>query len=223
MGDLFSDQTPTIEIAEGAFYYPAALKDDIELIDTLKVLLQTNPTVPLVTPMGAMSSSLTSCGSVGWHSDEHGYRYTAINPSSCTPWPEIPQHFLALAQYYAKQAGYVNFTPNTCLINRYLVGAKMGLHTDSSEFDSIQPVVSLSLGLSATFLFGGNTRQAPAQKLRLNHGDVLVWGNASRHAYHGISHIEYGKHPEIGRQRFNLTFRYVDINAWQQEQLSSCP
>lgn len=218
MNDLFSDQTHSIKIAEGAFYYPTALSDDSEIIKALKAVLQVSPTIELQTPMGKMSSKLSSCGAVGWHSDINGYQYTAMQPHNGLAWPAIPECFIRYAQMFAEKSGYPQFLPNTCLINRYIVGAKMGLHTDANEFDSTQPVVSISLGLSCTFLFGGNIRQAPAKKLQLNHGDIVVWGGPNRHAYHGVNTIHNGKHPEIGRQRFNITLRYVDLKAWQKEQ-----
>ena len=160
------------------------------------------------TPGGyTMSVANTNCGPVGWVSDTHGYRYAALDPLSGQPWPALPACFLALAQSAAAQAGYAGFVPDACLVNEYLPGAKLSLHQDKNEKDMRAPIVSLSLGLPAVFLFGSPSRKDKPQRYRLVHGDVVVWGGPSRMAYHGVLPLADGAHALLGRKRINLTFR----------------
>lgn len=162
----------------------------------------------LSTPGGfVMSVETTSCGAKGWFSDRYGYRYVSCDPVSDKPWPEMPESFLSLATNAAAAAGFEKFFPDACLINRYAPGAKMSLHQDKNERDFTAPIVSVSLGLPATFMFGGNSRSDPVTHLDLLHGDVLVWGGASRLRFHGVMPIATGQHPLCGMQRINLTFR----------------
>jgi alkylated DNA repair protein (DNA oxidative demethylase) len=162
----------------------------------------------LVTPGGhTMSVAMTNCGRVGWVSDARGYRYDTVDPDSGKPWPEMPAPFRDLAARAAVRAGFDAFVPDACLINRYKPGAKLSLHQDKDELDLGAPIVSVSLGLPATFLFGGLTRSAPQKRYRLTHGDVVVWGGLSRLAYHGVTPLPDGEHPVMGGQRINLTFR----------------
>ncbi len=162
----------------------------------------------LSTPGGyVMSVETTSCGARGWFSDQHGYRYVSRDPISNAPWPVMPESFLRLAGDAAKAAGFDQFVPDACLINRYLPGAKMSLHQDKNERDYSAPIVSVSLGLPATFMFGGNLRSDPVKHLDLLHGDVLVWGGVSRLRFHGVMPIAPGQHALCGQQRINLTFR----------------
>jgi alkylated DNA repair protein (DNA oxidative demethylase) len=150
---------------------------------------------------------MTTCGAVGWITDRKGYRYSPVDPLSGKPWPTMPASFRALAVGAATEAGYVGFQPDSCLINRYEPGTKLSLHQDQDEQDFNQPIVSVSLGLKATFLFGGAERRDSAAKFALQHGDVAVWGGPSRLFFHGVATLKDGEHPELGRKRINLTFR----------------
>lgn len=176
----------------------------------------------LVVPGGhTMSVAMSNCGALGWVSDERGYRYASRDPLSGKPWPEMPAEWVDLATQAAAQAGYANFKPDACLINSYAPGAKMGLHQDRDERDFSHPIVSVSLGLPAVFLFGGLKRTDKAQRILLVHGDVVVWGGPARLAFHGVaplaecvlplaesvSPMADGAHAAWGRRRVNLTFR----------------
>jgi DNA oxidative demethylase len=156
---------------------------------------------------GTMSVAMTNCGSAGWVTDSKGYHYSPADPLTEQPWPEMPAPVRDLAVRAAARAGFDGFRPDACLINRYEPGTRMGLHQDRDEVDRTAPIVSISLGLSATFLFGGLKRRDPQLKIALYHGDVVVWGGPARMAYHGISPLKEGVHPELGRQRLNLTIR----------------
>lgn len=178
-----------------------------EVSDLVLPLLALSPPRQWETPMGRMSVHMTSAGALGWTSDKTGYRYSALDPASGTPWPAIPEPLLVLAREAAKTAGFAGFAPDSCIINEYHPGARMGLHQDKDEQDFAAPVVSLSLGLPATFLFGGLSRTDPVGKTVLEDGDVVVWGGRSRLAFHGIAPLKKGVHPLWGERRLNLTFR----------------
>ena len=150
---------------------------------------------------------MTNCGSLGWVSDRGGYRYVGLDPTSGLPWPAMPAAFAALARAAAKPAGFANFSPDVCLINRYEAGTRLSLHQDRDERDFEQPIVSVSLGVGAVFLLGGLNRSDRPARLRLEHGDVVVWGGPARLRYHGVLPLEAGSHPLTGAHRFNLTFR----------------
>ena len=161
-----------------------------------------------VTPGGfRMSVAMTNCGCLGWLSDRAGYRYTACDPLSGLPWPPMPQVFLELAQTAANAAGFSDFKPDACLINRYAPGARLTLHRDKDERDFSAPIVSVSLGLPATFLFGGDARTDRQRRVPLRHGDVVVWGGTARLRHHGVLALKNGRHEILGSQRLNLTFR----------------
>ncbi|WP_435100276.1 DNA oxidative demethylase AlkB [Arhodomonas sp. AD133] len=162
----------------------------------------------MITPGGyRMSVAMTNCGTYGWVTDRHGYRYDTIDPERGKPWPPMPKVFERLAHDAAEAAGFPGFTPDACLINRYDPGARLSLHQDKDERDYDQPIVSVSLGLPATFLFGGVRRKDRPAQLPLTHGDVVVWGGPSRLRYHGVKRLETGHHPLLGRCRINLTLR----------------
>ncbi|HKC42302.1 MAG TPA: DNA oxidative demethylase AlkB [Burkholderiales bacterium] len=162
----------------------------------------------MVTPGGhRMSASMTNCGPLGWVTDRTGYRYDAIDPESGNPWPRMPASFLQLAEDAAAHAGYGGFVPDACLINRYEPGARLTLHQDKNERDFNQPIVSVSLGIPADFLFGGLSRGDRAPRVRLEHGDVVVWGGPARLRHHGVMPLAAGRHPLVGDHRINLSFR----------------
>jgi len=164
----------------------------------------------LVTPGGyTMSVAMTNCGRLGWVSDRSGYRYDAMDPATGTPWPAMPDTFLDLAMRAAAEAGFANYHPDACLINRYVAGAKLSLHQDRDEKDAWAPIVSVSLGLPAVFLWGGKRRSDRVRRLRLESGDIAVWGGPARFIYHGIAPLKEGEHPLTGAARINLTFRKV--------------
>jgi alkylated DNA repair protein (DNA oxidative demethylase) len=185
-----------------------ALQDEAALLADLSHILENSPLCNMTTPGGfTMSVAMTNCGALGWVSDKKGYRYCALDPSNGLPWQPMPASFQALANAAAAQAGYADFVPDACLINRYLPAARMSLHQDKDEQDFNQPIVSVSLGLPATFLFGGKKRSDKPIKILLQHGDVVVWGGRSRLNYHGIMPLQTNAHAALGACRFNLTFR----------------
>ena len=178
------------------------------LLGDLQQIIQMSPFRHMTTPNGfVMSVAMTNCGELGWVSDSSGYRYDAIDPITKQPWPGMPRSFLKLAISAAEQAGFKNFNPDVCLINRYEPKTKLSLHQDKDEKDFDEPIVSISLGIPAMFLFGGLQRTDKPQKIQLLHGDVVVWGGLSRLYYHGIMPIKEANHPLLGRCRVNLTFR----------------
>ncbi|MFA7350860.1 MAG: DNA oxidative demethylase AlkB [Methylotenera sp.] len=179
-----------------------------EVLPALAAIIQLAPLRHMMTPGGfAMSVATTSCGDLGWVSDKTGYRYVAFDPLTGKAWPQMPASFKQLAKQAASMAGFANFEPDACLINRYQVGARMGLHQDKDECDFNQPIVSVSLGIPAVFQIGGFARSDKALKLPLYHRDVLVWGGESRLRFHGVLPVKAGNHPALGEYRVNLTFR----------------
>jgi alkylated DNA repair protein (DNA oxidative demethylase) len=185
-----------------------ALVDESALIEALVSVTSQAPLRNMVTPGGyRMSVAMTNCGPWGWVSDRAGYRYSAVDPESGRDWPRLPASFLRLAASAAAAAGFEAFVPDACLVNRYLPGAKLSLHQDRDERDYDAPIVSVSLGLPAMFLFGGSKRSDKIRRLPLTHGDVVVWGGADRLRYHGVAPLKDGTHPVLGAQRVNLTFR----------------
>ncbi|HEY2510603.1 MAG TPA: DNA oxidative demethylase AlkB [Polyangiaceae bacterium] len=162
----------------------------------------------MVTPGGfRMSVAMTNCGALGWVSDLEGYRYAPRDPERASAWPSMPEAFTSLATAAAAAAGFPGFHPDACLVNSYEPGARLTLHQDKDERDFRAPIVSVSLGLPATFLFGGLTRAERPRRIPLVHGDVVVWGGPSRLRYHGVLKLEEGQHPSFGAFRMNLTFR----------------
>ena len=179
----------------------------LSLIDEI---IQRSPLRRVVTPSGkSMSVEMTNCGAFGWVSDRRGYRYAEIDPVTGTPWPAMPQSFVDFVESVASEAGYPGFLPDVCLINRYAPGSSMGLHQDRDERDFLQPIVSVSLGLSIRFRMGGTRRGGKTASTMLHHGDVVVFGGSSRLAFHGVGVLREGVHPLTGISRFNLTFRYA--------------
>ena len=181
-----------------------------DLIADLRNIVAQAPFRHMVTPGGhQMSVAMTNCGSMGWVTDRTGYRYDGVDPESGKPWPAMPPSFRALAGQAAAQAGFDGFCPEACLINRYQPGARMSLHQDKDETDFAAPIVSVSLGSPAIFLFGGLKRSDRPRRFRVEHGDIAVWGGPTRLAFHGVAPLADGEHALMGRQRINLTFRKV--------------
>ena len=212
--DLFAADTPGLEdeaLSSGAVVLRGfasaradALKDDVARISAAA------PFRHLVTPGGfRMSVAMTNCGELGWVSDRRGYRYDPVDPDSGRPWPPLPETFRALARDAAERAGYPGFAPDACLVNRYAPGARLSMHQDRDEQDLLAPIVSVSLGLPAVFLWGGDARADKARRIALNHGDVVVWGGPSRLRFHGVLALKDGEHPFAGAHRINITFRKV--------------
>jgi len=197
------------ELALGAVVLRGAVADDAEsVLAELPRLAASSPFRSVITPTGKpMSVEMTNCGAVGWVSDRRGYRYEERDPISGRVWPPMPEGFRQLAVRLARQAGYEYYEPDTCLINKYSVGSKMGMHQDRDERDFGHPIVSVSLGLSISFRFGGRTRTGESVTVELNHGDAVVFGGASRLAFHGVGKLRKGNHPQTGNLRYNLTFR----------------
>jgi alkylated DNA repair protein (DNA oxidative demethylase) len=185
-----------------------ALDVQDELLSCIKLVVERSPFRNMITPGGfRMSVAMSNCGPLGWVTDRTGYRYSKIDPETNRTWPEVPPAFRKLAGAAAKEAGFPNFVPDACLMNRYDPGTKLSLHQDKDELDLTQPIVSVSLGLPATFLFGGLERGDKTVRIPLVHGDVVVWGGPARLRYHGVAALPEGEHPLTGRLRYNLTFR----------------
>jgi DNA oxidative demethylase len=179
-----------------------------ELLCAVEHIHAAAPFRHLTTPGGhVMSVAMTNCGDLGWVSDRRGYRYQGVDPLSGALWPAMPDLFRSVATGAAEEAGYARFMSDACLINRYEPGARLTLHQDRNERDPSQPIVSVSLGVSAIFMFGGMRRNDRPRRIRLDHGDVVVWGGATRLAFHGVEALGEGMHTLTGRCRINLTFR----------------
>jgi alkylated DNA repair protein (DNA oxidative demethylase) len=213
MHDLFDNSTEGESRRATPAFAPIllrgfALNSGDRILAELERIMAAAPLRHMVTPGGfTMSVAMTNCGSVGWITDRSGYRYDAIDPMSGKRWPRMPAIFRELATTAAAQAGFEGFVPDACLVNRYEPGTKLSLHQDKDEKDFEAPVVSVSLGLPARFLFGGLKRSDPCIKIPLDHGDIVVWGGPARLAFHGVMPLEDGLHATLGRQRINLTFR----------------
>jgi len=211
--DLFAGvpdvRPPQEAMAERAVLLRGLAKPfEADLMADLRDIVAQAPFRHMLTPGGhQMSVAMTNCGSVGWVTDRSGYRYDRVDPESAKPWPAMPPSFRALAAQAAAQAGFDRFSPDACLINRYQPGARMSLHQDKDELDLDAPIVSVSLGLPAIFLFGGLQRSDKPRRFRLEHGDIAVWGGPMRLAFHGVAPLADGEHALMGRQRINLTFR----------------
>jgi alkylated DNA repair protein (DNA oxidative demethylase) len=213
MSTLFEDLTESVSSNEDLGPGTAILRDmakdrDTEIMDALFSVAVRSPFRHMVTPGGfRMSVAMTNCGALGWVTDRKGYRYDSVDPEMKTPWPAMPNVFMDLAQEAATKAGYPSFVPDACLVNRYEPGARLTLHQDKNENDFEEPIVSVSLGLTAVFLFGGLERSDRTIRVQVSHGDVLVWGGPARLRYHGVNALKDGSHPLAGGYRFNLTFR----------------
>lgn len=210
--DLFADPTQephTETIAEGAWVLRGFVSAKAgELLQGIDEVTRSAPFRKMQTPGGhTMSAAMSCCGLQGWVTDTRGYRYQPRDPMSNQPWPAMPEVFDRVAREAAETVGFAGFEPDACLINRYEPGAKMGLHQDKDEQDFTQPIVSVSLGLSQVFQFGGLKRSERPARVPLGHGDVVVWGGPARLRYHGVLTLKAGDHPLTGACRYNLTFR----------------
>lgn len=212
--DLFADhetvqQARTEQIGEQSWVLRGfALSQIDRLLSELDTVLAAAPLRHMLTPGGfSMSVGTSSCGRLGWITDRKGYRYSSVDPLSGLAWPALPAAFTDLARTAAEQAGFADFLPDSCLINQYVPGAKMSLHQDKDEKAFAAPIVSLSLGLPAMFLFGGFERSDKCQRIPLLHGDMVIWGGVDRLRFHGVLPIKPGYHPRLGERRINLTFR----------------
>ena len=211
--DLFADE-PALErrdepLAPGAVLLRGFARErGPALLEALEAVTARAVFRFLITPGGyRMSVAMTNCGSVGWISDRTGYRYGPIDPLTGQRWPAMPAVFVSVAAEAAEAAGFPSFAPDACLINQYEPGSRLSLHQDKDEQDYGAPIVSVSLGLPAVFLFGGGRRSDKTQRVPLAHGDVVVWGGPARLRYHGVLPLKDGEHPLLGRRRINLTFR----------------
>jgi alkylated DNA repair protein (DNA oxidative demethylase) len=207
--DAIATHEPDKALGPGAvLLHGRALAVATSLLAAIDAITARAPFRRMVTPGGfEMSVAMTNCGVAGWVTDRRGYRYDRRDPASGSPWPPMPEVFRELAVAAAAEAGFPGFWPDACLINRYAPGARLSLHQDKDEADLGDPVVSVSLGLPATFQFGGSHRHDKTQRIALRHGDIVVWGGPSRLAYHGVLALADGEHPAVGRQRINLTLR----------------
>lgn len=207
--DLFGGQAGDAALAPGAVLLRGfAGSSEGALLAGIADVAAAAPFRHLLVRSGArMSVAMTNCGEVGWVSDRSGYRYDCRDPESGRAWPAMPPAFAELARRAAEVAGYPGYAPDACLVNRYAPGARLSLHQDRDEQELRAPIVSVSLGLPAVFLWGGQSRSDPIRRLRLVHGDVVVWGGPARMTYHGVAPLPDGEHAATGRVRYNLTFR----------------
>lgn len=207
--DLFSLQQSRMELRPGAFLlHGFAQAHEKEILGALPGIEAWAPFRHMVTPGGLrMSVAMTNCGARGWVSDRRGYRYDARDPETGKPWPAMPEVWKQLAEAAATDGGFPGFKPDACLINRYEPDTRLSLHQDKDERDFNAPVVSVSLGIPAVFLFGGAKRKDKTLRVPLTHGDVVVWGGPARLYYHGVAPLKDEHHPVLGNHRINLTFR----------------
>lgn len=214
-GDLFDrasqgvSRTADLELEPGAVVLRAhAVEEAPALLDAIEQVTQAAPLRHMTTARGwRMSVAMTNCGAAGWLSDDSGYRYDGVDPRTGRQWPAMPEVFASLAMRAARAAGFAHFEPDACLINRYAPGARLSLHQDRNEEDFDAPIVSVSLGVTASFLWGGAARTDRPRRVRLEHGDVVVWGGPARLNFHGIDTLRESEHALTGKLRFNLTFR----------------
>ena len=212
LGDLLSSLEPARAVerlSEAAVVLRGFARDmAARLVAAVDGITAVAPFRNMMTPGGfRMSVGMTNCGRAGWVTDRKGYRYEQIDPTTGAPWPAMPEAFRLLAESAATAAGYPDFEPDACLINLYEPGTRLSLHRDENERDLTAPIVSVSLGLPAIFLFGGNRRSDRPRRILLESGDIVVWGGPDRLVYHGVAPLADGEDPLTGNRRINLTFR----------------
>ena len=206
-GSLFDERREPSEVLPGWWLLPG-FADGARLAPVLTAVCERSPVRQMQTPRGfTMSVAMTSCGAAGWVSDRRGYRYSAEDPLSGEPWPAMPRELSNLANSASQAAGFGTFTPDACLINRYLPGTQMGAHQDRDEVDFTAPIVSVSLGIPARFFIVGDSRQGKSTPVDLADGDVIVFGGPARRQFHGVRKLKTAEHPVFGEVRWNLTFR----------------
>ncbi len=206
---LFAEGVDTLTLGPGITLL-RGFADSSRLMPQIERVAAASPFRHLVTPGGqTMSVAMTNCGPLGWVSDRSGYRYDARDPLTGRAWPPMPRQFLDLALAAAERGGFSDFKPDACLVNRYSPGSRLTAHRDADEQNYAQPIVSVSLGLPASFAFYGLTRGGKGRSVPLADGDVLVWGGPSRLVYHAVRPIKPGTHPVTGGLRYNLTFRHA--------------
>lgn len=207
--ELFPRGNAAVPLSPGAVLLPGLARTSAGAMwSAVRRVAARAPFRRVSTPGGRpLSVSMTNCGSFGWVSDRRGYRYEPTDPSTGKAWPPLPSELERFASAAAEKAGFPQFTPDACLINEYVPGAKMSLHVDRDEKDFSQPIVSVSLGLPAIFLWGGAARSERPRRVALEDGDVVVWGGPARLHYHGVAAVKPGRHPRWGGRRINLTFR----------------
>lgn len=213
-GQLFSTEDNAVmrqELCEGAVLLRGFVAAEIaKLISAVNEVAAAAPFRHMITPGGReMSVAMTNCGELGWITDPRGYRYDRKDPVTGKRWPAMPALFRSLASRAASEAGFHGFEPNACLINSYAPGSRLSLHQDKDEGDFTHPIVSVSLGLPATFLFGGTSRSERPRRIRMESGDVAVWGGPARLNFHGVAPLPSGADSLLGDRRINLTFRTV--------------
>ncbi len=207
--ELFAESTARLPLGEGITLL-RGFADSRVLFPLIAEVAAAAPFRHLVTPGGqSMSVAMTNCGPLGWTSDRSGYRYSSRDPLTGRDWPRMPPEFLRVALQAATAGGFPDFIPDACLINRYAPGARLTAHRDADEQNFAQPIVSVSLGLPASFAFYGLTRGGKGTTVALVDGDVLVWGGPSRLVYHAVRPVKPGLHPLTGGCRYNLTFRHA--------------
>jgi alkylated DNA repair protein (DNA oxidative demethylase) len=212
LGDLLRSLEPARAVerlSEAAVVlHGFARETTAELLTAVDGIAARAPFRNMITPGGfRMSVGMTNCGRAGWVTDRKGYRYEPLDPITGEPWPAMPDVFFRLAASAAASAGYPDFEPDACLINLYKPETRLSLHRDENERDLTAPIVSVSLGLPAVFLFGGDRRSDRPRRILLQSGDVVIWGGADRLAYHGVAPVAEGEDPLTGNRRINLTFR----------------
>jgi DNA oxidative demethylase len=203
--DLFGAPRDDVILSDGALFLPGfAAAQVATLLACIQAIAARAPFRHMLTPGGRrMSVAMTSCGGLGWTSGRGGYHYVPSDPDTGQAWPLMPTAFYELARQVACRAGFADFRPDTCLVNRYAPSARLSLHQDLDEGDMSAPIVSVSLGLPATFLWGGPRRNDPRRRIALHEGDVMVWGGEARMNFHGVEPLPSGN----GVYRYNLTFR----------------
>jgi len=206
--DLFADrQSPRQLLDEGVVLLPD-FADSAVLLALIREVSDEAPFRHMRTPGGRrIGVAMTNCGELGWLSGPGGYRYGDLDPLTDRPWPAMPAMFRDLASEAARLAGFAQFRPDACLINRYQAETRLGAHRDEDERDFSQPIVSVSLGLPAEFVLHGASRSGRGRVVALHDGDVLVFGGPARLIYHSVRALKPGRHPLTGEYRYNLTFR----------------
>jgi DNA oxidative demethylase len=208
--ELFAQNATGALALEPGITLLRGLARSAELMPLIEQVAAAAPFRHLETPGGqTMSVAMTNCGPAGWVSDRGGYRYSSRDPLTNKHWPAMPAAFVTLALVAARGGGFPDFAPDACLLNRYSPGSRLSAHRDADEQNYAQPIVSVSLGLPASFAFYGLTRGGKGKTIALSDGDVLVWGGPARLAYHAVRPIKPGTHAVTGEFRYNLTFRHA--------------